>query len=369
MLRAAIIGCGKIADQHVQAMCRIPGSMIVAACDKERLMAEQLAERFRFGAHFADVDEMLRAVAPDVVHITTPPQSHYALGRLCLEAGAHVYIEKPFTITAAEAESLIGFARERNLVITAGHNYQFTPEMLQMRRLVSGGFLGGRPVHLESYWSYDLSDASYLGPLLGNANHWVRRLPGQLLHNIISHGIARLAEFLDDDIEELIASAHQSERLRSMGGQDVRDELRVLIRDRSGTTATFCFSTQIKPGLNQFRICGPVNSLSVDLATGSLVQHEGRSYKSYLTFLVPPINSARAHFANARRNAFSIIRQRMHQDSGMKELIEQFHRAAQGKGSLPISYREIVLTARIMDSIFDQIRRGTTFAVAGAVNG
>jgi predicted dehydrogenase len=363
-MRAAIIGCGKIADQHVQAIHRIPGGTIVAACDKEELMAGQLAERFRIGAHFADAGEMLRAVSPDVVHITTPPQSHYALGRQCLEAGAHVYLEKPFTVTAPEAESLVGLAQERGLVITAGHNYQFTPEMLEMRRLVKSGFLGGRPVHLESYWSYDLGDTSYVGPLLGNPNHWVRRLPGQLLHNIISHGIARLAEFLDEDIDELIVSAHQSAKLRSLGGQEVLDELRVLIRDRQGTTAMFCFSTQIKPGLNQFRVCGPVNSISVDLTSGSVITHEGRSYKSYLTFLVPPINSARAHFANARRNAFNIFRQRMHQDSGMKELIDQFYRSVQQKGPLPMSYREIVLTARIMDSIFAHMRDSNARALA-----
>ena len=228
----AIVGCGKIADQHVQAIRRIPDSHVVAACDREPLMARQLAERFRIGGCFDDVEEMLRATSPDVVHITTPPQSHHALGLLCLEAGSHVYLEKPFTVTAAEAESLIELAQRRGLSLTAGHNYQFTPEMLEMRRLVVQGFLGGRPVHLESYWSYDLGDMNYVGPLLGNRHHWIRQLPGQLLHNNISHGIARLAEFLDGEPTELSASAHQSAQLRSLDGQDVMDELRVLIRDR-----------------------------------------------------------------------------------------------------------------------------------------
>ena len=71
--------------------------------------------------------------------------------------------------------------------------------MLEMRRVVKEGFLGGRPIHLESYWSYDFGDTNYVGPVLGNRDHWVRQLPGQLFHNIISHGIAKLAEFLDDE--------------------------------------------------------------------------------------------------------------------------------------------------------------------------
>ena len=103
--------------------------------------------------------------------------------------------------------------------MTAGHNYQFTLEMLEMRRLVKQGFLGGKPVHLESYWSYDLGDLSYVGPVLGNREHWVRRLPGQLFHNIISHGIAKLAEFLDDEIAVLVATAHQSDATEAIGGR------------------------------------------------------------------------------------------------------------------------------------------------------
>ncbi len=356
MLRAAIVGCGKIADQHVQAIHRIPDCRVVAVCDRERLMARQLAERFRIAGCYGEVQEMFEATSPDVVHITTPPQSHYALARQCLETGSHVYLEKPFTITAAEAESLTDLADARGRRITAGHNYQFTPEMLEMRRLVQQGFLGGRPVHLESYWSYDLGDQSYVGPLLGNRRHWVRQLPGQLFHNIISHGISRLAEFLDDELTEVIASAYQSPKLRSLGGQEILDELRVLIRDRVGTTAQFCFSTQIKPGLNRFQICGPVNSLTVDLVSGSVIKNRGLSYKSYLTFLVPPLNSAKEHLANAGRNAANILLWRLHQDSGMKELIHRFYQSIVGGLPPPIPYRDIVLTARIMDSIFDQIR-------------
>src|SRR5438128_9163298 len=150
MLRIAIIGCGKVANQHVDAIHRVPECEIVALCDQEPLMAKQLGERFGISACFSDLKEMLNAVSPDVVHITTPPQSHYSLAKQCLESGSHVYLEKPFTITAGEAESLIQLAESCGLKITVGHNYLFTLEMLEMRRLVKEGFLGGRPLHLES---------------------------------------------------------------------------------------------------------------------------------------------------------------------------------------------------------------------------
>lgn len=354
MLRVAIIGCGKVADQHVNAIRRITDCRIVALCDRELLMARQLGDRFQISDCFCDVDEMLKVAKPDVVHITTPPQSHFSLASQCLRRGSHVYLEKPFTITAEDGQALIEFADKCGLKMTVGHNYQFTLEMLEMRRLAQTGFLGGKPVHLESYWSYDLGDTNYVGPVLGNRSHWVRQLPGQLFHNIISHGIAKLAEFLDDELTEVVARAHQSHELGNLGAQDVLDELRVLIRDKSGTTAFFCFSTQIK-GRNQLHIYGPAGSLSADIITGSLIRNQTRSFKSYLTYFVPPLKSAREHLRNARLNVTNFLRRRLYQDFGMKELIERFYSSIRTGGNPPIPYREIILTARIMDEIFAQI--------------
>jgi len=355
-MRGAIVGCGKIADQHVHAIRRIDDCIIVGLCDRELLMARQLGERFGINACFTDLQELLETTTPDVVHITTPPQSHYSLARQCLESGSNVYLEKPFTITAREAESLIRMAERRDLKITAGHNLQFTPETLAMRQLVARGFLGGKPLHLESHFSYDLGDTTYVGALLGDHQHWVRQLPGQLLHNIISHGLAKLAEFLDDDLIEIVGTAHQSEQLRNLGAPEVLDELRVLIRDKSGTTAFFCFSTQIK-GLNELRIYGPEGSIVVDHISGAVIRSKYRSCKSYLTYFVPPLRAAREHLRNARINITNFVRQRLYQDFGMKELIERFYNSIRSGSPPPIPYRKIILTARIMDEIFAQIYR------------
>jgi predicted dehydrogenase len=355
MLRVAIVGCGRIADQHVQAIRRIPDCRIVSLCDREILMAEQLGERCGVSRCFSSLAEMLKATSPDVVHITSPPESHYPLARQCLESGNHVYLEKPFTVCAGEAESLIQLAQSGGLKLTAGHNPQFTLEMLEMRRLIEQGFLGGKPVHLESYYPYDLATSSYVSPMLGSRNHWVRRLPGQLLHNVVSHGIARLAEFLDNEIIDVVARAHQSVQLRSLNGQEVLDELRVLIRDRNNTTAFFCFSSQIKPGLSQLRVCGPRNSIIVDQVSGSLLRNEKRSHKSYLTFFIPPLRNAGEHLQNARRNIANFVSQKLYQDSGMTELIGRFYQSIRLSAPPPIPYREILLTARIMDEIFTQI--------------
>src|SRR4029077_15392292 len=146
----------------------------------------------------------------------------------------------------------------------------------------------------------------------------------------------------------------QSESLRTSGADEVLDELRVMFRDKGGTTAFFCFSTQIRT-LNELRIYGPAGSITVDINTGSLIRNERRAYKSYLTYFFPPLKNAREHFRNAQLNLTNFVRRRLYQDAGMKELIERFYNSIRLDTAPPIPYREIILTAVIMDKIFAQI--------------
>jgi predicted dehydrogenase len=359
MIRVGIVGCGKMADQHAVQIQRIPDARIIAVCDNEPLMAKQMAERFRVKSFFSDPREMISTDKPDVVHITTPPLNHFELGRMCLEAGCNVYIEKPFTLNTLEAEELIRLAGENRLKITAGHNAQFTHVMVRMRQLVNGGYLGGRPVHMESHYCYDFSDASYAQALLGDADHWVRKLPGSLLQNIIGHGIAKIAEFLSDDNPVVIADGFTSAFLKGIGEGEIVDEVRVIIRANEGSTAYFTFSSQIRPAPHQFRLYGPKNSIIVDDDHQCLITVDSREYKSYLRYFIPPFQYASQYMANFGRNFRRFIARDFHMpnDAGLKTLITSFYRSVQGRGPLPLTYREIILTARIMDAIFDQVSK------------
>ena len=93
----------------------------------------------------------------------------------------------------------------------------------------------------------------------------------------------------------------------------------------------------------------------VDILTGTLVRSAGASYKSYLSYFIPPLKNAREHLRNERLNISNFLRRRLYQDFGMKELIERFYNSIRTGGDPPIPYREIIFTARIMDEIFAQI--------------
>jgi predicted dehydrogenase len=355
MIKVAIIGCGKIADAHAAAISMIPSAEIVGACDDEELMAKQLFERFKIGAYFGDLHRMLEVTRPDVVHITTPPQSHYELASICLNAGCHAYVEKPFTVNSHEAEQLIRLAQSKNLKLTVGNDEQFSHAAVSMRQYINDGFLGGEPVHMDVYYCYDLGDERYARAFLANKTHWLRNLPGQLMHNIISHGIAKITEHLKTDNVRVIAHGFTSGFLTSLGEKDLIDELRVIINDDNKTTAYFTFSTQMHPLLREFRIFGPKNGLILNQDHHSLIKVPGMNYKSYLDKMIPLNNYAKQYRKNMLANIRLFLKRDFQMKAGLKRLIELFYRSVETDSPLPITYKEILLTVRIMDSIFVQI--------------
>jgi predicted dehydrogenase len=356
MLRVAIVGCGKIADSHAEQIQRIHGCEIVGVCDREPLMARQMYERFPVKRYFSDVQQLLEEARPQVVHITTPPGSHFSIAKLCLEWGCHVYVEKPFTLYEADARALIDLALARNLMVTAGHDDQFSHVARRMRALVQQGFLGGPPVHMESYYCYELGNSTYARALLADKSHWVRRLPGKLVQNIISHGIARIAEYLTTESPRIIVHAFTSPILRGMGETEIIDELRVLISEQERTTAYFTFSSQMRPALHQFRIYGPTNGLILDQDQETLIRLPGTRLKSYLEKFGAPLTLAKQYYANVFTNLGTFAAKDFHMKSGMKYLIESFYRSITEGEPLPIPHREILLAASIMDSIFAQLQ-------------
>ena len=320
-------------------------------------MAKQLSQRCSAEKYFSAVSDLLEDAKPDVVHITTPPHSHFELAMQCMNAGCHVYVEKPFTVTLEEARVLLAYSVNNNLKLTVGHDDQFTHATRRMRELINAGYLGGKPLHMESHYCYELGSEGYAKALLGDRNHWVRKLPGKLLQNIISHGISRIAEFMNSERPLVIAYGFTSPLLMQMGETDICDELRVIIKDADGVTAYFTFSTQFRPSLHQFKVYGAKNGLIVDHDQQTLVKLDGQRRKSYLEKFVSPLVLAREYVSNVKYNGMIFARRDFHMKSGMKYLIEAFYRSITMGTPLPIDHREILLTAQIMDEIFCQISR------------
>jgi predicted dehydrogenase len=113
----------------------------------------------------------------------------------------------------------------------------------------------------------------------------------------------------------------------------------------------------MRPSLHQFRIYGTKNGIILDQDQETLVGLQGARFKSYLEKFVAPLILTKQYFGNVVTNVRTFARRDFHMKSGMKYLIESFYRSIEQDSPPPIPYREIVLTARIMDAVFAQLRR------------
>ena len=353
-LKVALVGCGKIADGHVEEIQKL-GEMarLVAVCDVEKLMAEQLAQRFDIPAHYANFSQMLDRETPDVVHIATPPQHHLHLARTAVDAGCHVYVEKPLAPSLAEATELLHYAESHSRKATVNYTYWFDPPALAMRELIAKGELGD-PIHVESVYGYNLA-GPFGSALLADPNHWVHQLPGKLFQNNIDHMINKLVEFIRDDSPEVHARALVRRTLRFGDVRDeMEDELRVSLTGAK-VTASGLFSSNARPAGHYCRVFGTKNTLTVDYVARTVTFDEAPHLPSAIGRLLPAFASslqfARAGTDNIRR----FVRSDFHFFAGLGELIRRFYSCVEHDTPPPIAHRDILRVTEIMERIWQEL--------------
>ncbi len=356
-LKVAIVGCGKIADGHVEEIAKMPAlARVVAVCDRELLMAEQLATRYGVPAFYESFERLLERERPDVVHITTPPQSHLPLARLAVGAGAHVYVEKPLTPTLADSRALVALVEQAGKKLGIGYTYYLDPPALEMRRLIADGAIG-EVVHVDSWFGYDLSGA-FGAALLGDGSHWVHALPGKLFHNNIDHALNKLTELIDDEEPRIQAMSWKRREARTGDSRDdMHDELRVTLQG-AAVSANVVFTSHVKPVAHFVRVYGSRNIMHVDYVARTVTLEPGATLPSAIGRLVPPFGQALQHLREGGRNALAFARADFHYFSGLNRLIAAYYDSITSGGPPPISHRDILRVAAWMERIFDQLGQG-----------
>lgn len=356
-LKVAIVGCGKIADGHVEEIQKLPSlGRVVACCDLEPLMAEQLASRYAIPRYYSDFDQMLERERPDVVHVTTPPGPHLALTTRALEAGCHVYVEKPLTLRHEEAEELVRRVEAAGKKMTIGYTYLFDPPALAMRELIAEGVLG-EPVHVESYYGYNLA-GPFGKALLGDASHWVHGLPGKLFHNNIDHMLYKMIEHLPDVRPTPLATSATRRAERFGDRRDhMHDELRVLLQGER-VTGYGMFSSHARPALHLVRVHGTKNTLEIDYTSRTVTVQSSPKLPSAIGRIVPAFETALAFAREGAKNVVRFAKADYHFFSGLSHLIAAFYRAVGEGAPLPIPYSDMLRISWMMDAIFAQLAQG-----------
>jgi predicted dehydrogenase len=353
-LRVGIVGCGKIADGHVEEIAKMSArAQVVAVCDLELLMAEQLAVRYKIPHFYDSVSQMLEREQLDVLHITTPPQSHRDLALAGIAAGCHVYVEKPLTLSYPDSRRLVDAAIAAKRLVTVGYSNYYDPSIQKMRELIAAGVLGDI-VHVETMFGYNLA-GGFGTAIMADPHHWVHWLPGKLFHNNIDHMLSKVTEFIEDDEPVIHATGFALREVRFGDSRDAMlDELRLtMIGKRVSMYGTF--SAAIRPVGQFMRVYGTRGSVHVDLVCQTVVLDSTPTFPSAIGRLLPAFAQGKAYRREGRRNVRRFLRSEFHFMAGMHEIISRFYDSILDGKELPVSYRDMLRVSWMLDEIFRQV--------------
>ena len=202
-LRVAIVGCGKSSENHISEIRKLPCAQLVGVCDSEPLMAEQFSIRHGLKRLvFWTSDACCSSSIPMSSTLLLRPQSHLEVALRAIEAGCHLFVEKPLTENARQASQLVRTARANGCRLTVGWTHYFDPAARAARKRIAQGVIGS-VVHVEaSFTAYDLG-SDFGAAVLQDCTHWVqnRFLPGNapVSEQSGSHPRRKLAEYVEPE--------------------------------------------------------------------------------------------------------------------------------------------------------------------------
>ena len=138
--KVAVIGCGIWGKNVVRNFYNL--NALHTVCDLDEENRKNLKEQYPDVNIISDSEEIFNNPEIDAVAVVTPSHTHYKIVKKAIECGKHVYVEKPISTVAAEAQDLAELANKNNMVLMVGHLLMYHPVVNRLRMLISDGVLG-----------------------------------------------------------------------------------------------------------------------------------------------------------------------------------------------------------------------------------
>ena len=228
MINYALIGCGRIAANHIKAAMANRGELAIAAvcdiipgrmeavlhvCDPAETADTTVTAEPAEIKRYTDYKEMLREVRPQFAAIATESGKHAQIALDCLEAGCHVLIEKPIALRTSDALGICQAARRKGLTVGVCHQNRFNPAIQQLRRAYETGRFGNI-THATARILWNRNDEYYTkAPWRGT---WA--MDGGVMMNQCIHNIDLLQWMLGGEAESITAMTRRA--MRNIEGED-----------------------------------------------------------------------------------------------------------------------------------------------------
>ncbi|MBM5812736.1 MAG: NAD-dependent epimerase/dehydratase family protein [Gammaproteobacteria bacterium] len=333
-VRVGLIGCGQMGLQHLRAIRTLKSATIVGVADPAADPAA-LAGLLPAGARVvATTEELLTAVRPDVVHIVTPPATHAALALEAVRAGCHVYVEKPFTPTRAEAEAIMAAAAAHGRLVCAGHQVLFEPPALAVIDELNAI---GRLVHVESYFSFRTARRTIT--------------PVEQAKDILPHAVYPL-------IAQLRAGTGSDAPIAIRGCSARASGDLYAVLQLGSATGLVLVTLNGRPVEQYQQIVSTNGSFRADYVTGNVVRLTGPG--AGLGVLFTPYRRAWQTFSGATRGFARLVFGRKTSYPGLVAILERFYSAIVRGSAGPLTPQSILDTVDLCEQLgaaLDQAER------------
>jgi predicted dehydrogenase/nucleoside-diphosphate-sugar epimerase len=336
-LRVAFLGAGQMARQHVNAIRRhAVASVVVGVHDRAQGPAAEFAAQASTVA-FPSTEALLAEARPDVVHICTPPRAHFEGARAALDAGAHVYVEKPFALTGDDARVLLDLARSRRVLVCAGH--QLVRDHA-FETLCAGAADLGALVQVDSEFAF-----RPVGAWATRAG--ARGLAAQAV-DILPHPLYTLVDVLErfapGDAPINLAWAHGS-------ASDLQAVLKA-----GDIVGRLSVSLRARPVASSLTLKGTRGSLTCDFVRSIVVGAANPGTEALEKVLNPMVEGIQL----ISRTAASVARRLRTGQSypGLGELLEAFHGAVKRGEASPVTPEHLIRVTGLFEQLVGTIERG-----------
>ena len=207
MMKYALIGCGRISPNHIEA-AKNNGLDFVAMCDIVPENMQEKSDKFGLEAvkKYEDYHELLAAEKPELVAIATESGKHAAIALDCIEAGCNVIIEKPIALSIKDADAIIEAAEKKGVLVCANHQNRFNKSIQYIRKALEDGRFG-KLSHGAAHIRWNRGPQYYeQAPWRGT---WAQ--DGGCLMNQCIHNIDLLRWMMGDEVDEVMAYTDQLE--------------------------------------------------------------------------------------------------------------------------------------------------------------
>lgn len=335
-----IIGCGIIADTHIEVIQQCLPQSRISVCDPEPGKAECLKKKYGLHKAYYSMDEMLEKEKPFSAHILSPPQLHVEHTIQCLESGCNVLVEKPLAFSITDVDKLYEVARKYGKVLCVDHSLICQPSVEKMLKMLEDN--DEKILYINCFYGNDPSTSitDKLPP-----THWKKKMAGGSLIDIIIHPVT-LAVELTGKPGTIIETVQKD-------NGDIKEAC--FNWKSEGTMCSLTVSNQAQPFKRSTEIITDKNTYIIDHSTETLVVLSSGFGPAAAKKLYKNISHGMQLIFGTVATVSNVLLGRIKQNPGARGVIKGYYEHINENKRLPVSEKNAKNSTIALEKIIEQL--------------